>query len=70
MPMARHAILQAHAVAKEMGSLEDIVLCHAIGQACGVIHTKGHAMGFPIYVKQRWGENANGIATYCRIIYR
>jgi hypothetical protein len=49
MPVAQRAILQAHAVAKEIDSLEDIALCHAIGQACGVVHTKGHAIGFPIY---------------------
>ena len=48
MPIARHAILQAHAVAKVMEFLEDIALCHAIGQACGATYTK-HAMGFPIY---------------------
>ncbi len=49
MPVAQRAILQAHAVAKEIDSLEDIALCHAIGQACGVVHAKGHAIGFPIY---------------------
>ncbi len=49
MPVAQRAILQAHAVAKEIDSLEDIALCHAIGQACGVVHANGHAIGFPIY---------------------
>mgnify|MGYP000998533943 CR=1 FL=1 len=49
MPVAQHAILRAHAVAKEIDSPEDIALCHAVGQACGVVHTKGHAIGFPIY---------------------
>jgi hypothetical protein len=49
MPAAKHAILQAHAVAKEIQSLEDIALCHAVGQACGVVHANGHAIGFPIY---------------------
>ncbi|MEM3342609.1 MAG: hypothetical protein QW728_07945 [Thermoplasmata archaeon] len=49
MPVARHAILQVHAIAKEIDSLEDIALCHAIGQACGVVHAKGHALGFSIY---------------------
>ncbi len=49
MPVAKHAILQAHAMAKEIESLEHIALCHAIGQACGVVHAKGHALGFPIY---------------------
>lgn len=49
MPVAQRAILQAHAVAKKIKSPEDIALCHAIGQACGVVHATGHAMGFPIY---------------------
>lgn len=49
MPVAKRAILQAHAAAKEIGSLEDIALCHAVGQACGVVHANGHAIGFPIY---------------------
>ena len=49
MPAAKRAILQAHAVAKEIVSLEDKALCHAVGQACGVVHTIGHAIGFPIY---------------------
>lgn len=49
MPVAKRAILQAHAVAKEIDSLEDIASCHAIGQACGVVHANGHAVGFPIY---------------------
>lgn len=49
MPAAQRAILQAHAAAKEIDSLEDIALCHAVGQACSVVHTIGHAIGFPIY---------------------
>lgn len=49
MPVAKQAILQAHAVAKELDSLEDQALCHAVGQACSVVHTPGHALGFPIY---------------------
>ena len=35
--------------AKEIGSKEDIAVCHAIGQACAVVHTAGHAIGYPIY---------------------
>ncbi len=38
MPVAKQAILQVHAVAKEIHSPEDIALCHAIGQACGVVY--------------------------------
>jgi len=49
MPIAQRAILQAHATAKEIESPEDIALCHAIGQACSVVHTNKHAIGFPIY---------------------
>jgi hypothetical protein len=49
MPAAKGAILDCHAMAKELDSLEDIALCHAIGQAGSVVHTAGHAMGYPIY---------------------
>lgn len=49
MPLAQHAILQAHAVAKEVQSAEDVALCHAVGQACAVVHTPGHTLGFPLY---------------------
>lgn len=49
MRAAQRAILDCHAVAKEISSPEHIALCHAVGQACGVVHTPGHAMGLPIY---------------------
>ena len=49
MPVAQRKILDCHAAAKEMESMEDAALCHAIGQACSVVHTRGHAIGFPIY---------------------
>lgn len=49
MPYAKQAILHVHAVAKEISSPEDIALCHAVGQACGVVHANGHAIGFPVY---------------------
>lgn len=49
MPQARPAILQCHAMAKELNLQEYAALCHAVGQACSVVHTGGHAMGFPIY---------------------
>lgn len=49
MPVAKREILNCHAVAKEMQSLEDIAQCHAVGQACSTVHTSGHALGFPIY---------------------
>lgn len=49
MPEAKRTILDCHAVAKEISDLECIALSHAVGQACSVVHTVGHAMGFPIY---------------------
>lgn len=49
MPIAKNAVLKCHSMAKELLDLSDIALCHAIGQACSVVHTKKHAMGYPIY---------------------
>lgn len=49
MRIAQRAILDCHAMAKEIFSPEHVALCHAVGQACGVVHTSGHAMGLPIY---------------------
>lgn len=49
MPAARRAILDCHAMAKELASPADAALCHAIGQACGVVHAPGHGLGFPCY---------------------
>lgn len=49
MPIAKRAILDCHAVAKEITSASDIARYHAIGQTCGTVHTKGHAIGLPIY---------------------
>ena len=49
MAIARKAILNCHALAKEIPSPEKIALCHAVGQACSVVHTVRHSMGFPIY---------------------
>ena len=49
MRLAQRKILDCHAFAKEIDSKEDIALCHAIGQACAVVHTAGHAMGYPMY---------------------
>jgi hypothetical protein len=49
MREAQRAILNCHAFAKEITSPEDIALCHAVGQACGVVHANGHAIGFPGY---------------------
>ena len=49
MPVAKAAILACHAVAKENVSPEAATLCHAVGQACAVVHARGHAMGFAVY---------------------
>ena len=49
MRPAQQKILNCHAFAKEIGSREDIAHCHAIGQACAVVHTAGHAIGYPMY---------------------
>ena len=42
-------ILDCHAMSKELADPADIARCHAVGQACSVVHTAGHAMGYPIY---------------------
>lgn len=49
MRLAQRKILDCHAFAKELDRKEDIALCHAIGQACAVVHTVGHAIGYPMY---------------------
>ncbi len=72
MPVAKKEILRCHGMAKELSSPEDIALCHAIGQACGTVHTVGHALGFPIYeltaIVRRMGlENCrNAVEERCR----
>ena len=49
MPIAKQAILNCHAMAKELTNPADIARCHAVGQACSVVHTAGHALGYPLY---------------------
>lgn len=49
MPLAKRAILNCHAFCKKISNLEDIAICHAVGQACAVVHTPKHALGYPIY---------------------
>ena len=49
MPIAKQAILNCHAIAKELADPADIARCHAVGQACSVVHTTGHALGYPMY---------------------
>ncbi|OCN05271.1 hypothetical protein A4S06_09190 [Erysipelotrichaceae bacterium MTC7] len=49
MPEAKRKILDIHALAKRMDDKVDVALCHAIGQACSIVHTPTHALGLPIY---------------------
>ena len=49
MPIAKRAILNCHAITKELTDPADIARCHAVGQACSVVHTAGHALGYPMY---------------------
>jgi len=49
MPIAKRAILNCHAMAKKVTDPADIARCHAVGQACSVVHTVGHALGYPMY---------------------
>lgn len=49
MSLARRAILDCHALAKELSDPGDVARCHAVGQACSVVHTPGHALGYPVY---------------------
>ena len=49
MPIAKQTILNCHAMAKELADPADIARCHAVGQACSVVHTAGHALGYPMY---------------------
>ena len=49
MPIAKREILNCHAMAKELTNPADIARCHAVGQACSVVHTAGHALGYPLY---------------------
>ena len=49
MPIAKRAILNCHAMEKELDDPADIARCHAVGQACSVVHTAGHALGYPMY---------------------
>lgn len=49
MPVAKRAILDSHAVAKEIDDAEYGALCHAIGHAGATVHATGHAIGLPMY---------------------
>lgn len=49
MRLAQRKILDCHVFAKEIETKEDITICHSIGQACAVVHTARHAIGYSIY---------------------
>lgn len=49
MPVAKRAILDAHAVAKEIDDRVYGALCHAIGHAGATVHVETHALGLPFY---------------------
>lgn len=49
MPAAKRAILDAHAVAKEIEDNVYGALCHAIGHAGATVHVETHALGLPFY---------------------
>ncbi|MGI1658406.1 MAG: putative immunity protein [Desulfitobacterium sp.] len=49
MPIAKRAILDAHAVAKEINDDEYGALAHAIGHAGATVHVETHALGLVIY---------------------
>ncbi len=71
MPAAKQAILQVHAMAKELDNPPDIALCHAVGQACSAVHVETHAIGLPIYeltaLVQEYGLEACEAALVRRI---
>lgn len=49
MPEAKRAILDCHAVAKELHDSSAIALCHALGQGLSTVHVETHAIGLCIY---------------------
>ncbi|HSP46473.1 MAG TPA: hypothetical protein VLN47_00100 [Clostridiaceae bacterium] len=49
MPLAKRAILDAHAVAKDLDDPEYSALCHAIGHAGATVHVETHALGLVFY---------------------
>ena len=49
MPEAKRAILEAHAVAKEIDDKEYIAISHAIGHAGATVHVETHALGLVFY---------------------
>ncbi len=61
MPLAKKAIIDAHAVAKTIMDDEYSAICHGIGQAGSTVHVGTHALGLPIYelsaIVMRYGQD-------------
>jgi len=49
MPIAKQAILDSHAAAKDIDDSAYGSMCHAIGHAGATVHVETHAMGLPFY---------------------
>lgn len=80
MPAAKRAIMDAHAVAKEIDDSVYGALCHALGHAGATVHVETHALGLPFYeltsLVLKFGKNGyqkqvhEKIDYYCqRLIY-
>ena len=73
MPMAKRAILDSHAVAKEINDSEYGALCHAIGHAGATVHVGTHALGLPMYeltsIVLRYGKDNFSIPVSEKINY-
>lgn len=74
MPLAKRAILNCHTMAKELTAPADIARCHAVGQACSVVHTVGHALGYPMYeltaiVLEQGLDNCRDTVEQCVMYY-
>lgn len=49
MQVAKSAILNCHAFAKELENPYDVALCHALGQGFSTVHVETHALGMVFY---------------------
>jgi len=49
MALAKRAILDAHAAAKDLKDVQNALRCHAIAHAGATVHVSTHAIGLPIY---------------------
>lgn len=45
----KNQLMDCYAFAKELTCKANIAACHAVGQACSVVHTSEHAIGCPVY---------------------